>query len=344
LTIDPALWYNDIRGANKTEANGNMQRILITGGTGSLGSALATRLYPTHKITILSRDECRQKALQALLPDADFILSDICNKTALRRAMVGQDILVHAAALKHVDLGQKNPDEFNRVNLYGTTLVAETWSELGNSPYALYLNTDKSVMAVNHYGKSKAAGEAVWRSYGYSVLRYGNVVGSNGSFLSVWDKLVDEGKPIVVREPDPTRFFLTISDAVGLVVEAMGLMRTGENNFYPPNDSALGTFLGHGGKTENDPKTGVFVPHSLQSFSIRDVAEAYAGLNGCNIEAEPLLAGEKIHEVLTAEGEVLVNPPGGKLGIVRPGFNGVLSSKTALRLSGVEVLKRLGRV
>ena len=255
--------------------------ILITGGTGSLGSALVSRWSESHDITVLSRNPHNQATLKRIAPNVAFVLSDICDKGEIKGACEGQDWLIHTAALKQVDVGEFHPSEFFRVNTFGSKVVSEAWAETHTKEnrMALLISSDKAVSSLNCYGSSKHLATALFRRKGFSVIRYGNVVDSRGSFLEIWKKQIEEEKPIMVREPEPTRFFLTLNDAVDLVEDALIQMAG------MPDDGAI------------------FVPYGLRAFSILEVAQYIAKEYGCDIEYESLLPYEKAHEILIANGE-----------------------------------------
>ncbi len=297
-------------------------RILITGGTGSLGSYLARKWYAEgHIITILSRDPHKQEALDKELPNAVFCLSDITNKSKVERACIGQDIVIHAAALKQVNWGGYHPSEFTRVNVEGSIAVAEGWfnthKRINFPGKALLISSDKAVQALNAYGSSKKMAEAVFRRSDYSVVRYGNVVESNGAFLKYWKKAIANNEFIILRQPEPTRFFLTLKDAMGLITDALRLI---------------------------DDHNGIFVPHSLKAFSIWDVAKA---VDYDKVKYEPLLPYEKKDEILVADGEcaVQVSP---LLAEIRPGWDYdpgcrlYYHSDSAFRMTGKQVLDTIG--
>lgn len=284
-------------------------KILITGGTGSLGSELAEKWYNRgDEITILSRDPHKQAALAEKLPGAVFILSDICNYSEVKRACEKQDILIHAAAIKQVDIGEYHPVEFARVNVAGTAVVANAWHETHkeNEGKALLISSDKACCALNAYGASKKLSESIFRKFDYSVIRYGNVVDTKGSFLKKWEK----SETITVRTPEPTRFFLILKDAIALIEDAL--------------------------KIEHD---GIFVPHSLKAFSVWDVAKVFDD----DTKFESLLPYEKQHEVLLADGEDWEKRTD-LLSEIIPGWNIDESHKKELfysgyapKMSGIEV-------
>lgn len=300
------------------------KRILITGGTGSLGTALVERWYNDNEITILSRDWHKQAQMTARFPNCRYVLTDICNYDDVYRACLGQDTLIHAAASKDVQTGEYHPIEFNRVNVQGSIVVATAWSRTHREPgpggfprlprKALLISSDKAVSPINAYGQSKALATAVFRKHDYSIVRYGNVMGSNGSFIPKWRALIEAGQPITVRDPEPTRFYLKMSEAVDLIEDALRLIDA------------------HG--------NGIFVPHTLRAFSVWDVAL----MTGARLCHEPLLPYEKQHESLVAPGEIL-NVVSPLLGRIAPGWDGKESmycSANAPRMTGEEVLEDLG--
>lgn len=259
------------------------KNILITGGTGSLGSALVARWHQNHNITVLSRDWLKQARMKRLYPGVTFTLADICDRDAVSRACIGQDILVHCAALKDVRAGEENPGEYIRVNIEGSKVVSSAWKmttpyileQIGysNRP-ALYINSDKACSPLNHYGVTKKAGESLFINAGFSSIRYGNVISSNGSFLQVWKSRIESGQPIIARTPTPTRFALSLDQAVDLVQDALS---------QPP---------------------GIYIPHGLPAFLLADVVDVFKRRYDCKVHYEELLQGEKRHEILLAEGEL----------------------------------------
>lgn len=295
----------------------SQKNILITGGTGSLGKALVRYWYGKHNLTILSRDWHKQAAMTAEYPDNRYILADVCNYDEVERACEGQDILIHAAAAKDVGTGEYHPVEFARVNIQGSLTAATAWRRTHTvlqPGLALLISSDKATQAINAYGKSKGVAEAIFRKHDYSAIRYGNVIESAGSFVQRWQEAIARGESITVREPAPTRFILMMPDAIALIVDALRLA-----------------------ETEN----GIFVPHNLKAFSIRDVAIAL----GAGVKYESLLPYEKQHESLVAEGEKAIIESD-LLARIRPGgWSGEYrryQSNRAEMLSGEQVLEMLG--
>lgn len=254
--------------------------ILVTGGTGSLGTALVPRLIKDgHDVTVLSRDPHKQNALRSIAPEATFVLGDVCDSVVVGKVVDGMDCVIHAAALKHVDAGEANVAEYVRVNILGSRNVVDaclTWSV----PTAILISSDKAVDPVNLYGKTKSVAEDLFVSAGYSAIRYGNVVSSRGSFLNVWEDRASKGQKIVLREPSPTRFFLSIDGACDLVMSSV--------------------FLDY-----MQMHSGVFVPKHLRAFSIEMAASLF--FDEDEIERLPLGLGEKQHEVLLSKNEVVTD-------------------------------------
>ncbi len=303
-------------------------KALITGGTGSLGQALVARWNEIVELTVLSRDPHKQAELAARYPSTRFILADINNIAEVERACRGQDILIHAAALKDVSTGEYHPSEFARVNVQGSLSVCRAWANTHQyqEGLALLISTDKAVNALNMYGATKKVAEAIFRKQDFSVLRYGNVVSSNGAFIYKWRAAVANQQPIVVRrgtvDQYPTRFFLTLEHALDLIDDAIAIA----------------------GQYGN----GIFIPRQLKAFSIMDAADAFMrsttmpGRHPVSVQHAPLLPYEKLHERLLAEGEN-ASPVSDLLCKVSPGWglSQEFESYHAPRLTGAEVLTYL---
>jgi len=250
-------------------------RILITGGTGSLGTALVNHWHTEHELVIFSRNPHKQSDLSKRfgLSADNFILGDICDDALVRRACAGCNVLIHAAALKVVADGERNPEEYMRVNAIGSQVVARAWADVNSgNDKAILINSDKAVAPINCYGVTKAMAEAIFISYGFSSLRYGNVVASEGSFIHKWNQFVKEGRPIEIRQPYPTRFFVPFAKAIQMIEDVL---------------------------VQAEP--GIFVPHDLVAFSLKEVAYCLTK-NIVETELEP---GEKQHEALIDEGEMV---------------------------------------
>jgi UDP-N-acetylglucosamine 4,6-dehydratase len=257
--------------------------ILVTGGTGSFGKAFiehALSNLDPKRIVIFSRDELKQyEARQTLKDDPRlrWFIGDIRDQRRLIRAMHGIDYVVHAAALKQVDTAEYNPFEYVQTNIIGTQNVIEAAIDTGVKK-VVALSTDKASSPINLYGATKLAADKLCQSANhyasgyetrFSVVRYGNVMGSRGSVVPFWKQLADEGRDIPITDLRMTRFWISLPQAVKFVVESFGLMQGGE----------------------------IFVPR-IPSMKIIDLAEAVApGSRTVEIGIRP---GEKLHEEMIA--------------------------------------------
>lgn len=262
-------------------------RVLVTGGTGSLGQALTERLLRdgAERIVIFSRDEAKQQEMCDRLgdpPQLRFRLGDVRDVVRLNEVMwPGQlDAVVHAAALKRVDRVSYDPDEVMKTNFDGTRNVLKA-AIAAHVPKVLVVSSDKAVAPANVYGVSKLAAETAAVSYNVygspggtrsGVVRYGNVWGSRGSVVLAWRKAVAEGRPITVTDPQMTRFIITLPQAVEFVLASLARLRGGE----------------------------VFVPR-LPSMRLGDLADA-ASNDRIAVGLRP--GGEKMHERLIADEEM----------------------------------------
>ncbi len=260
--------------------------VLITGGTGSFGQAFTRYLLKKSEpptIRIFSRDEFKQYHMQEeLVADRKylrFFLGDVRDKNRLLRAMQGVDIVIHAAALKHVELGEYNPIEPILTNVNGTINVAEACLDAGVRR-AILISSDKAVYPVNLYGATKMLAERVFiqgNVYGgkhrksLAVVRYGNVLGSRGSVVPFFLKQKELGV-LHITHPEMTRFWITLNQACVLVERALDQMKGGE----------------------------IFIP-KLPSIAITDLAKAVAPR--AKIKIIGIRSGEKLHETLLTQEE-----------------------------------------
>lgn len=216
--------------------------ILITGGTGSFGraftrSALDRQLF--ERVCIFSRDEHKQASMREEFNDDErlrFFIGDVRDRDRLRRAMEDVETVVHAAALKRIEVGAYNPTEMVKTNVIGTMNVIEAASDAGVRR-VVYLSTDKAVEPVSPYGQSKALAESIVlaannargsRGPLFAVTRYGNVSGSKGSVIPIWRERAANGEAVPVTDPDCTRFWMFMHEAVGLVIHTIQTMKGGE--------------------------------------------------------------------------------------------------------------------
>jgi UDP-N-acetylglucosamine 4,6-dehydratase len=219
-----------------------VQRVLVTGGTGTFGRAFIRRLLKdrlAEAVVSYSRDEQKAAALHAEFghekPFKAF-LGDIRDTTRLGLAMRGVDVVVHAAALKRVDVGAYSPSELIFTNIIGTMNVMNAAIHAGVSK-VVFLSSDKAVAPINLYGATKSCAETyavqanAYRGKGVpliSAVRYGNILGSRGSVVGIWRAQAAAKQPVTVTHPGMTRFIMTIEQAADLVLFALGMMRGGE--------------------------------------------------------------------------------------------------------------------
>ncbi len=215
--------------------------VLITGGTGSIGRSLIRKLLKTEarRIIIFSRDELKQYELR-LKYDSDprfrWFLGDIRDIDRLKIAFHDVDYVIHAAALKQVDAGEYNPIEFIKTNIYGSQNIIEASINSGVQK-VIALSTDKASSPINLYGATKLTADKLFISannysfsYGtrFSVVRYGNVMGSRGSVIPFFRKLAEQGRPIPITDKRMTRFWISIDSACNFILESFLLMQGGE--------------------------------------------------------------------------------------------------------------------
>ena len=255
--------------------------ILITGGTGSFGKAFIAdvfRRFPDiRRLVVYSRDELKQWELQQLFPESQYpqlrlFLGDVRDRDRLRRALEGIDTVVHAAALKQVPAAEYNPIEFINTNVLGAENVVQACLDT-DVKRVVALSTDKAAAPINLYGATKLCSDKLFiaannikgsRDLRFSVVRYGNVMGSRGSVIPFF---LDKAKTGVLPITDPamTRFNISLSEGVAMVLWAL--------------EHALGGEL--------------FVP-KIPSYRITDVAEAIGP--SCDKPVTGIRPGEKIHE------------------------------------------------
>lgn len=205
-------------------------KVFLTGGTGTLGKAVIRRAHEENwpcEITVFSRDPIRQLKLKSEYPNVRFVLGDITDYGTLLHAMGGHDIVLHLAAQKHIPTGEFNVMQTISVNLQGSINVAEAClSNLVKK--CVGISTDKAVHAVNTYGATKYLMEKVFQEYGtmqsltkFTCVRYGNVLGSTGSVIQVWRRMEQEDDEVRATDPMMSRFWLTVDQAVDIVLMSL---------------------------------------------------------------------------------------------------------------------------
>jgi UDP-N-acetylglucosamine 4,6-dehydratase len=199
-------------------------KLLITGGTGTLGSALIRRCLKDDlfdEVICYSRDELKQFDLNNELSDkrVKFVIGDVKDRNRIFEACKGVDYIVHAAALKHVASGENHPWEVIQTNLLGTKNVVDAANE--NHSIMVLVSTDKAVAPANLYGCTKMAAEAIVLNGNQRVVRYGNVFGSRGSILHKFKEWTAKGHTFKITDLRMTRFVLTVDEAVTLVLDTL---------------------------------------------------------------------------------------------------------------------------
>ncbi len=222
-----------------------MNQYLITGGTGSFGQAFTKHLLDNDlatRICIYSRDEYKQALMREKFNNDGrlrFFIGDVRDKDRLKMAMQNIDVVIHAAALKRIEVGAYNPTEMVKTNIIGAMNIIEA-AHSAKPHKVVALSTDKAWQPVSPYGQSKALAESLFLSannmYGlsgprFAVVRYGNVAGSTGSVIPKWREMIAKGAMIVpVTDPNCTRFCMLMSEAVDLVMHTVDTMEGGELN------------------------------------------------------------------------------------------------------------------
>ena len=209
--------------------------VLVTGGTGFFGQHFVRRLLDDHlsdRICIYSRDEFKQFHMRERFQDDSrlrWFIGDVRDEARLSRAMRGVLVVVHAAALKRIEVGFYNPSEMVKTNVLGTMNVVEACQD-NRVRTAVLLSSDKAFQPISAYGQSKALAESIFLASNgtggvlgtrFMVTRYGNVANSTGSVIPVWRAAMAAGKPVRVTDPEATRFWMYAHEAVDLVMAAI---------------------------------------------------------------------------------------------------------------------------
>jgi UDP-N-acetylglucosamine 4,6-dehydratase (inverting) len=277
--------------------------VLITGGTGSLGRALTAHIYKNwpnvKRLVIFSRDEQKQYQMAQeypidQYPSIRFFIGDVRDQERLTRAFEGIDYVIHAAAMKHVHIAEYNPDECVKTNIGGAqnVIFAALQSGVQN---VVALSTDKACAPINLYGATKLASDKLFvaannirgkHNIKFSVVRYGNVMGSNGSVIPYFlEKKSDGVLPITMKSM--TRFNISLQGGVDMVMHAMKTAWGGE----------------------------IFIP-KIPSYKITDVAEAIAP--HCKHQVVGIRPGEKVHEEMITSSDAFYTYDLGKYYVIIP--------------------------
>lgn len=281
----------------------NYKNVLITGGTGSFGKeftkTILKRWPNVRRLVIYSRDEQKQYVMAQEFPEAEypairFLIGDVRDYVRLKRAMEGIDFVIHAAAMKHVHIAEYNPDECVKTNIGGAENVIRASLETSVSK-VVALSTDKACAPINLYGATKLASDKLFiaannikgsKDIKFSVVRYGNVMGSNGSVIPFFMKKKDSGT-IPITDASMTRFNISLQDGVQMVLNALEVAWGGE----------------------------LFVP-KIPSYKITDVAEAIAP--NCKTEIVGIRPGEKIHEEMITSSDAFTTYEVGDYYVILP--------------------------
>ncbi len=261
-----------------------MTAYLVTGGTGSFGQAFVKRVLQdeaTKRVVVYSRDELKQYEMSQRFSDGRlrYFIGDVRDKARMVRGLAGIDTVIHAAALKQIPIAEYNPIECIKTNIGGAQNVIDAAIDCGVGK-VVALSTDKAVNPINLYGASKLAAEKLFVAANhlrgasgarFSVVRYGNVVGSRGSVVPFF-RAVSRTGVVPITDPRMTRFWITLDQGVDLVLSSLKLMKGGE----------------------------VFVP-KLPATLITDLANEVAP--GCKHEIVGIRPGEKLHETLISQEE-----------------------------------------
>ena len=262
------------------------KKYLVTGGSGFLGEELIKRIASTGaKVVTISRDEGKLIELKQEFPSIEILTGDIADRFDVQQAIKGVDGVFHLAAFKHVGIAETQARECTKSNVLGSMNILE---EAVNNKveFVLGISTDKAAQIAGVYGATKYIMEKMFQQFErnypetkFRIVRYGNVLYSTGSVLCKWKKLLEEGKEVVVTEPEATRYFWTIEQAVDLIEQCM----------------------------EEAPDSYPFVPE-MKSMSVKDLLTAMANNylpEGAELKIKEigLQPGENMHEKILEDGK-----------------------------------------
>ncbi|MEM3159508.1 MAG: SDR family NAD(P)-dependent oxidoreductase [Nitrososphaera sp.] len=264
------------------------KKVLVTGGTGSLGRALTRKLlqYDIDALRIFSRDEAKQLEMSSEFTDdrIRFFIGDVRDRDRLRLAIEDVDIVFHVAALKQVPVAEYNPFEAVKTNVLGSQNVIDVCIE-EEVDVAMAISSDKAVSPLNTYGATKLVMEKIFMAANYykgkrksvfTAVRYGNVMGSRGSVIPQFIKSIQANGRITITNPEMTRFNITLSEALTLIMNGLHMAKGAE----------------------------IFIP-KLQAYRLSDLAEVIVEMMGKKVDIaySSIRPGEKMHESLINEGE-----------------------------------------
>ena len=278
--------------------------ILLTGGTGSFGRKFTEVVLSTcdpGRLIVFSRDELKQHKMRGMFPSEQYpairyFIGDVRDKDRLYRAFDGVDVVVHAAALKQVPAAEYNPTEPIKTNILGAANIVDAAIDRGVAR-VVALSTDKAANPINLYGATKLCSDKLFvagnhyaggHETRFSVVRYGNVVGSRGSVIPFFFRKRKEGA-LPITDPRMTRFWITLEQGVDFVLKALGQMSGGE----------------------------IFVP-KIPSMKIVDLARAICP--DCSLDTVGIRPGEKLHEVMVPEDDSRHTLDAGEYFVILPPF------------------------
>jgi len=267
------------------------KRILITGGAGSIGSELVHQLIKTNKVFVLDNNET---GLHDLMVEVGVLgrVGDIRQKETVHDVFSDfkPQVVFHVAALKHVDLCERYPEECTSVNVKGTENVLREAKKWECVEKFVFISTDKAAVPNCYMGATKKCGELLVKGSGFTVVRFGNVLGSRGSVIPIWQKQLDSGRKITVTDERMTRYKMTIEDACALVITA----------------------------SEADSGGQIWVMDMGEQVSILDLAKEIVNkTRGPGIEMIGIRPGEVLEERLMSDEEQKVAVKQGKFWIIK---------------------------
>lgn len=251
--------------------------VFVTGGAGCLGRAIAEKRKHEGwkgKLTVYSRDTFKHERMRKIYPDVNFIQGDILNPELLYNAIIGHDVIIHAAACKVIPTSEYQSIDTFDINVNGSLNVCIQALRAGVK-HVLGISTDKACHPANAYGATKMLMEKTFQEYAripsdtaFHLVRYGNVLESTGSVVEAWKKAVDNGEPVKITDPEMTRFWLSPAQAANYAIKALDI-----------------------------PSGMILIPR-MPALSIGRLLEYTVGKDYFNIVQIPLREGEKIHETL----------------------------------------------
>lgn len=268
--------------------------VFVTGGTGTLGKAIARRVVREGwdcTLTIFSRDPVKQQHMRREYPGLRYILGDVCDARLLRAAIAGHQTVLHLAAQKHIPQGEADPEHCYAVNVDGSRNVLHAAADAG-AEQIVFISTDKACWPINVYGCTKMMAERMYQQaarvlpLAVNIMRYGNVIGSTGSVVQVWREALARGETPTITDPTMTRFWLTVDQAVDAILYAL-----------------------------DEPSGTITIPR-LPALSMARLAE-YVLPEGLEPRVVGLRPGEKMHEMLLTPQETAYCYPPDDRGYMR---------------------------